>query len=164
MPIKKISVNFPFKIGTIEWTPNRVEKNTAWFLYVELSTRITGVVREEGPDKDFGSARRAMSSLYEILNATRTVLREAGPDIAHGPKSLGPIAIKIVNEGIRPILDRYHSKLEAHERKCPSGFDPQVHERSWDKYEDFWNTMVRLSNHMRKYLKALEEVARVKMD
>jgi len=163
MEIKKIAVNFPFSIGTIEWAPNKAEKQAAWFLYVELSTRITGVIRDGGPDQDYGSARRAMSSLYEILNITRKVIREAGPEIAHGPNSLGPIALKIVNTNIRPILDEFHSKLEAHERNLPKDEDSQKHERMWDKYIPFWDKIVELSTEMQQYLEALEEVAEVKM-
>jgi hypothetical protein len=94
----KFTVTIPFGIGKIEWTPSTQEKEAAWSLYVEYSTRITGVKRRGDPKKDFGSARLAMDSLYNLMNATWQVLREAGPAIAKKPNSLGPNTIRVHHE------------------------------------------------------------------
>lgn len=162
MPLSKVTVKLPFfDIASAEWTPNTKERDAAWALYVEFSTRITSVKRELGPDKDFGSARLAMDSLYALLNATREVLREAGPTIAKGRTSLGPITIHVLNRSIRRILDDFHTKLEAHDSDRDLSEDRVKHERKWPLYERFWERMIEMQNGLQEYTKALETIAGV---
>ena len=161
MPIK-FTVSIPFGIGKVEWTPSAKGKEAAWALYVEYSTRITRVRRREGPKKDFGSARLAMDSLYTLMNATRQVLREAGPTIAKTPNSLGPITIRVLNLSVRKILDEFHTSLEAHEGSKTSNVGRVAHERKWEHYERFWKKMIWLQNGLRSYLDVLEMIAGVK--
>ena len=157
----KLTVSIPFGIGKVEWTPSTKEKEAAWALYVEYSTRITHVRRHGDPKKDFGSARLAMDSLYTLLNATRQVLRDAGPSIAKTPNSLGPITIRVLNRSVRKILDEFHTSLEAHESTNKSNLERIKHERKWEHYESFWNRMIWLQNGLRSYLSVLEQIAGV---
>lgn len=158
----KFTVTIPFGIGKVEWTPSSKEKEAAWSLYVEYSTRITGVKRRGDPKKDFGSARLAMDSLYTLMNATREVLREAGPAIAKKPNSLGPITIRVLNLSVRKILDEFHTSLEAHEGRKPSTAGRVSYEQKWEYYERFWKKMIWLQKGLGSYLDILELIAGVK--
>ncbi|WP_207061338.1 hypothetical protein [Motiliproteus sp. SC1-56] len=163
MPFKYTG-SIPFGIGKVEWTPSTKEREAAWALYVEYSTRITRVRRSEGPEKDFGSARLAMDSLYVLLNATRQVLREAGPAIAGKPASLGAITIAVLNRSVRKLLDEFHLSLEAHEGNRSSDVSRIAHERKWAHYARFWEKMMWLQKGLQSYLKVLEVIAGVKLD
>jgi hypothetical protein len=79
-----------------------VEARAAWELYVEFSTRVSGYAGAAG------SAREALDSLYALFATTRDVLRKAGPDAGRGPKSVGALAIRVLNEGLRPFVVRWH--------------------------------------------------------
>jgi len=160
--VTEFTGSLPFGIGSVKWTPNTKERDAAWALYVEFSTRITSITRELGPERDFGSARLAMDSLNTLLNATREVLREAGPTIATKPDSLGPITIKVLNLSIRRILDDFHTKLEAHESNRDPGEDRVQHERKWELYEAFWENMIEMQNGLKEYTESLESIAGVK--
>lgn len=87
------------------------EARAAWALYVEYATRIAGAALEDGA----GSPREALDSLRTLFSSTREVLRAAGPEVAHHPDALGPLAIRILNDGLRPFLVRWHTALRARE-------------------------------------------------
>src|SRR5262245_16827502 len=107
MKTEKISVSLPFGLGGLEITPNRVEQRAAWSLYVELTTRIA--VQPFNPET--GRLREVLTSLYSLFGLTRQILRDAGPDVAHGPQSFGPLAIEILTKGIAPFTTKWHQKL-----------------------------------------------------
>jgi len=163
MPIEEVIIKLPyFDIVSVKWAPNTNEREAAWQLFVEFSTRITSIKRELGPEGDFGSARLAMNSLYNLMDTSRKILREAGPSIAKKTESLGPITIYVLNQSIRKILDDYHTKLEAFESLREPHIDRVKHEREWPLYENFWHQMVDMQEGIREFTKALEEIAGVK--
>lgn len=70
----KLTVGLPFNLGSLELENDEVQQRAAWALYVELSTRIA-VQPLEGEEDIL---REALTSLYNIFNITRQILREAG--------------------------------------------------------------------------------------
>jgi len=79
---------------------------------VELTTRIA--VQPLNPEE--GLLREALSSLYSIFGVTREILHKAGPSVAKGPNSFGPVAIEVLNKGLRPFLAKWHPLLFTHEK------------------------------------------------
>jgi hypothetical protein len=153
----KLAVNLPFGLGQLEFEPDEVQQRAAWELYVELATRIA--VQSLGPDE--GLMREALSSMYNIFGATREILRQAGPSVAQGPNSFGPIAIEVLNKGLRPFLAKWHPLLLAHEQKRPSDVNARDHERSWEKTPEFRLELSKLQGQMMIYAEALATIAGV---
>ena len=153
----KLSVGLPFGLGQLEFEPDEVQQRAAWELYVELTTRIA--VQPLGPDE--GLMREAMSSLYSIFGATREILREAGPSVAQGPNSFGPVAIEVLNKGLRPFLAKWHPLLLAHEQTRPPKVSARDHERLWDKALEFRKELAKIQEQMLIYAMALGEIAGV---
>jgi hypothetical protein len=151
----KLEVNLPFGIGKLTLEPDEVQQKAAWELYVELATRIS-VSRVVG---DKGSIRDALSSLYSIVNTTREILRKAGPSVATGPNSFGPIAIKVINQGIRPFLDTWHAELLHYEQSRPPESNPIDYEHHWEKYDNFWDELAGFQEEMMEYITALAFIA-----
>jgi hypothetical protein len=147
-----VSLNLPFGLGGVTIDVSEAEVRAAWALYVEYSTRIAGVALEEG----LGSPREALSSLYSLFATTRQVLREAGPDIAQDPEALGPVAIRALNEGVRPFLVRWHTTLLSHEgAKTALGADER---------ERFDSELRELREDLEIYVRALGEIAGIWRD
>src|SRR2546426_12585880 len=96
----KLKVGLPFNLGELEFEPNETQQRAAWSLYVELMTRIA--VQPLGADE--GLLRESLASLYKIFEVTRQILKEAGPEVAQGPHAFGPVAIAVLNKGLRPFL------------------------------------------------------------
>ena len=153
----KLAVGLPFNLGQLEFEPDEAQQRAAWELYVELSTRIA--VQPLGPEA--GLIREALSSLYSIFGATREILREAGPAVAAGPNSFGPIAIEVLNKGIRPFTAKWHPLLLTHEETRPKEVSARDHERTWEKAAECRQELAKLQEQMLIYAEALAKIAGV---
>lgn len=140
----KITINVP-PFGKITLHLNETEKRAAWSLYVEISTRVA--VRPFA-DK-YGLLRGALNSLYSLFSTTREILRNAGPDVAHGPDSLGPLAIRMLTDGIAPFSNKWHHRLEDYEILRPNEVSPLKHERSWSYFSEMKQDLENVQKRMR---------------
>ena len=123
---KQLTVKIPW-IGELTFIADEAQQRAAWALYVELNTRIA----VQPLNEDHGLLREALDSLYSIFVTTQRILIEAGPDVADGESSFGPIAIRVLNEGLRPFLSKWHPLLKAHESTRSTTVDILEHERAW---------------------------------
>jgi len=153
----KLSVGLPFDLGHLDFEPDETQQRAAWELYVELTTRIA--VQSLGADE--GLMREALSSLYDIFGATREILREAGPAVAQGPNSFGPVAIEVLNKGLRPFMTKWHPLLMVHEAKRPSDVSARDHERAWEHAAEFRKALAKVQEQMLIYAEALGQIAGV---
>lgn len=151
----KLTVGLPFNLGSLELQNDEAQQRAAWSLYVELSTRISVVPLEESE----GILREALTSLYNVFNITRQILREAGPEIAKGSNSLGAIAIDVLNKGLRPFLVKWHPLLKGHEEKKPSAITTVDHERAWEHAAKFRKELEQVRQQMIIYVDALAKIA-----
>lgn len=158
LKVTSFSLNLPFGIGGVEVTRTEAQQRAAWALYVEYETRITTQALLPGE----GSAREALSSLYRMFDITRAILKEEGPDVAEGPDSIGPLAIKILNLGIRPFLVKWHTRIGAFEalsRDSGAGQHTVAGESGWQDIEEFYADLKKFQGKMRKYVDALATLA-----
>ena len=165
--VKTLSLNLPFGIGGISMQRTEAQARAAWALYVELATRIS-----TQPLHGEGSVREALTSLHSLFNTTRAVLREHGPDAADGPWSVGPIAITMLNEGVRPFLTRWHSRFSRFEhqervrttRELGPYAEPLIDEYAWPDRSIFFTELERFRVDMNRFLNALELLAGISAD
>lgn len=156
--IKKVSVNIPFGIGSVEWEVDPVEQKAAWSLYIELVTRIA----IQPLESDQGLLREALSSLYTLFGTTRQILKEAGVVVGTSPRSVGGIAIVVLNKGLRPFLSKWHPALEKWEAERPSTTSRKQHEKNWSEEALLRNELESLQKELEKYAQALAKIAGVK--
>jgi hypothetical protein len=155
--LRSLSLNLPFGLGGATIEISEAEARAAWALYVELSTRVAIQRLEPGQ----GSVREALNSMYRMFDITREVLREAGPEIADGPNALGPLAIRILNQGLRPFLVQWHTAfLEFEAAHAPAG-EGRIDESRWQRRAEFDQAMERTRAELAKYAELLGEIAGV---
>lgn len=152
---RQVSVNLPFNIGGITFIVDETQQRAAWSLYVELETRVA-VQRLEDSD---GLLREALDSLYKLFDITRSILKDAGPDVADGENSFGPIAIRVLNDGLRPFTSKWHPKLAAYEATRPPKVDELSHERAWVHYTEMRTELKALQDDIREYSTTLAIIA-----
>ena len=155
LKLRTVSINLPFGLGGVQVDVSEAEARAAWNLYVELATRVAARPLEAGQ----GFAREALNSLYTLFGTTREVLRVAGPEIADGPEALGPLAIRILNDGLRPFMARWHTELrrfEAAEGGVPSD------ESNWPLRAEFDADLRRVQAELAVYVDMLAKLAGVK--
>ncbi len=155
---KSLKVGLPFGLGSIEFEANEAEQQAAWSLYVEMTTRIA----VQSLDTDEGLLREALNSLYALFGLTRKILSEAGPAVAHGTESFGPVAINILNEGLRPFTSKWHPLLADHEAKRPPDVPPLEHEHNWEHFSKMRQELVELQKQMQIYADVLAEISGAK--
>ncbi len=151
----KLTVGLPFNLGSLELQNDEAQQRAAWSLYVELSTRIAvqSLAEEEG------ILREALTSLYNVFNITRQILRDAGPDIAKGANSLGSIAIAVLNQGLRPFLNKWHPVLKTYEEQKPPNVTTVEHERAWPQAARMRQELEQVRQQMVIYVDALARIA-----
>ena len=163
--LKTLGISLPFGIGNLSIEVDEVQQEAAWALYVELATRVATVPLEPGA----GSAREALDSLHSLFETTRSVLRSAGAGAANGAHSVGPLAIDILNRGLRPLLVDWHTKLGAFERsqiqqqreRHGADADIVIDESGWEEREAFYAALETNRQAMLVYIGALATIAGV---
>jgi hypothetical protein len=151
----KLVVGLPFNLGKLEFEPDEVQQQAAWELYVELNTRIA----TQPLPLEQGGLRDALSSLHNIFEVTREILREAGPSVAQGPNSLGALAIEVLNKGLRPFLTKWHPKLQEYEQKNKGEIPTIEFEQNWEYATELREELSNLQEQMSIYTEALAAVA-----
>lgn len=166
--VQNVSLNLPFGIGGISIQRTEAQMRCAWALYVELATRISSEPLKPGE----GSCREALNSLYSLFDITRTTLKEAGPSAAEGPHSVGPIAIDVLNKGLRPFMVKWHSSLSdfedaqtlAHFERFGGNSKPIIDESAWDERDGFYEALEILRGELNRYVSSLGRLAGVADD
>ena len=156
----KLSVGLPFNLGSLEFVEDETQQKAAWELYVEMVTRIA----IQPLDQNTGILREALASLYSIFGVTRDILKKAGPGVAQGPHSFGPVAIEVLNKGLRPFTAKWHPLLSAHEGKRPAGVGARDHEQTWEHNEQFRQELSKLQAGLLMYAEALAVISGAKVN
>jgi hypothetical protein len=159
LQVKKVTISIPFfNVGSLELSVDSAAKKAAWLLYVELSTRIA----TQSLGANDGLLREALNSLYKIFETTRQILRDAGAEVGIEEKSVGGISMKVLNEGLRPFLAKWHPKLERWEAKRPEPSSHQAHEQQWTDFTLMRNELELLRQGLQEYADMLGKIAALK--
>lgn len=153
--LKKVSVALPFEMGKAEWEADETEVRAAWSLYVELVTRVA----VEALDGGSGFMREALTSLHQLFPQTREILRTAGPSIGAKMPSVGGLAIKVLNDGLRPFLTKWHPELSHWESQRAATTSPRDHERSFPDAAALREDLRVLQVELRRYAEALGRIS-----
>ncbi len=155
--LKQVSVSLPFGIGSATWEADPTERRAAWSLYIELVTRIA----VQPMEVDQGLLREALNSLYSLFGSTREILKAAGPNVGASRKSVGGIAIAVLNNGLRPFLSKWHPLLQEWEAQRPSDRSLKQHEAAWPETPQLRQELATLRHDLEQYANALAAIAGV---
>jgi hypothetical protein len=164
---RQISLNLPFGIGGVQFIADESQQRAAWALYVELMTRISVQPLDERDPAiladDDGILREALKSLYDIFQITREIIKAAGPEISDGEYSVGPIAIRVLNDGLRPFLAKWHPQLKDWENRRPADKGEVEHEREWKHYSAMMEELKMLQGNLAEYAELLAQISGAKL-
>lgn len=108
--VKSAKVNIPI-IGQLEVEITDVHRAVGWNLFVEASTRIA--TQRLGEQE--GLLGEALTSLYRLFDFVRGELKKMSPSPApykDGVYTVESYALRMLNDGLRPMLARWHPRLE----------------------------------------------------
>ncbi|MEM9608913.1 MAG: metallophosphoesterase [Actinomycetota bacterium] len=154
----QVSIGVPPVDISGTFRPSRAEQEAAWELLVELASRIaTAPLKPED-----GSIREALTSLYNIFNTTREILREHGPEVGYGHGngnlSLGLISMRVLNEILRPKLARWHPRLKKYEEHKPEPVGTFDWEERWPDADECRADLTEVRTEIRAYIDTLAQI------
>lgn len=122
---------------------------------MELVTRIA----VEPLAGEEGLLREALTSLYSLFGTTHEILKEASPDVGASRSSVGGIAIAVLNQGLRPVLTKWHPRLQFWESQRPVDVSPSEHEQKWSDALELRKELEVLRRNLHQYTLALADIA-----
>jgi hypothetical protein len=111
--VKSATVKIP-AIGELEVEIIDVHRAVGWNIFVEASTRLA--TQRLGTE---GSMREALTSLYGLFTSVRTELKRMSPSpppAKAGVYTVESYALRMLNDGLRPMLARWHPRLQQWEQ------------------------------------------------
>jgi hypothetical protein len=155
--LKSVKVTFGPFLET-EFEPTEREAEAAWVLFVELSTRIS----TQPFDDRNGHLRDVLTSLYSVLNETRTVLKGVGPSASNGQMYFPSIALLLITDHIAPFLTHWHEQLSDYEALRPENRPVLEHEKAWEYRSACLDELRKLQEVSIAYTALFSEIAGVR--
>ncbi|MDG4810372.1 hypothetical protein O7634_26765 [Micromonospora sp. WMMD1120] len=150
--LAEVTVAVP-QFSELRFVVTRDNKQTAWRLFVEAVTRVSGQPLGTGT----GLVREALTSLYQLFGITREVLSQAAPTIrTTGRPTVEHLGIAMLNNELRPFLSRWHPRLRAWEQAHPD--EP---ESSWPDDAQCRAELEAMQLRLLRYVEGLGELAQV---
>ncbi|NRQ32363.1 hypothetical protein HII36_11005 [Nonomuraea sp. NN258] len=113
--LTEVKVSLP-QVSQLTFMVNNESRNVAWKLFVEAMTRVS----TQPLDDEEGLTREALSSLYGLFATVRDTLKSSRPSVpAPGGQTVEHLAIKMLNQELRPFLSKWHPRLRAFEQARP---------------------------------------------
>lgn len=136
--LTSLKIKAPFL--DLEWQPRDEDKDAAWYLYVELITRVSTQRLLPGE----GEEQAALKSIYDLFALTRSTIKRRGRHCINFTR----IAVVILNQKVRPFTAKWHRRMAA---GVLADTDREV----------FRDELDRLQADLRNYTRLLADLAAV---
>lgn len=113
--LESVDVKVPL-VGTLKVKISDAHRIVAWKLFIELSTRVTSQPLAAGE----GIIRDALDSLHRLFDIVRAELKSMTPSpipVTQGTYTVESYAVRMLNDGLRPMLRRWHPRLMKWEKR-----------------------------------------------
>ena len=151
LTLSEMTLNLP-QFGEMKFAINLEYRRVAWKLFVETLTRVSS----QPLGTEDGSLREALTSLYSLFSATRELLKNMPPSKPASKVTVEMLAMKMLNQEIRPFLSKWHVRLKKFEAT-----NPGVEESEWSQNEECRKELESLRTRLMDYTKAFGELAGV---
>lgn len=149
--------------GSITINPNREDRQIAYKLWVELSTRKIGLPI----DFDHDVILEIFNSWYDFFRITRELIKTIPVSKirnSDSTKEIVKVSIAVLNEGLRPILTKWQARFRKwydNEMKVKKNnkYHPQDIQKKFPQYEEMKKEINSLNKKMMKYREMLYDLA-----
>lgn len=141
--------------GTLHLRPNMTDRQVAYAVWVELSTRKIGLPI----DFDHDVIAEIYDSWYTFFAVTRDLVKSIPVNkVRRGStQKIIKLSMQILNDGLRPHLTHWQARFrrwyenELEKKSDELVIDLQEIQRKFPKYEDLKTDMERVNRHLIKY-------------
>jgi len=144
--------------SSIKLTYNAKDREIAYKLWVELSTRKIGLPF----DKENDVIVEVYNSWYEFFKIARELLKEIPIDRLPYSNELIKLTENILNKGLRPHLTKWQARYRKWYENAATTKNtdyPQELQKSFPYYEQLIDDLVETNKHMIEYKELMRKVA-----
>ena len=152
LTLSEMTLTIP-EFAQMKFAMNFEYRRVAWKIFIETLTRVT----TQPLGLEDGSLRDALTSLYSLFGATRDLLKNMPPSKPTSKITVEMLAIKMLNEELRPFLSKWHIQLKKFESA-----NPTAPESEWPQNVDCRKELEILRKRLIKYTTAFGELADVR--
>jgi hypothetical protein len=144
----------------IKLKPNEVDRQVAYKIWVELSTRTIGLPISFEHDVLF----EIYNSWYNFFSVTRDMIKDVPVSKLHraDTRKIINLSIDVLNEGIRPHLTEWHARFARWYEHVAATEDfaisPQEIQRKFPYYNDLKADMEKVNERLMRYRAMMKEV------
>ena len=148
--------------GKIRLKPNSTDRQVAYAIWVELSTRKIGLPI----DFDHDVISEIYDSWYTFFSITRDLIKSIPVNkLSHdSTQKIIKLSIEVLNTGIRPHLTKWQARFRRwYEREINKSnneivIDPQDIQRDFPKYSELTEDMMRVNARLIKYRETMHRL------
>lgn len=145
----------------ISFRPNDTDRQIAYSIWVELSTRKIGL--PINPEDDVIS--EIYDSWYAFFAVTRELIKEIPVSKVRSSSTskIIDLSVEVLNEGLRPHLTKWQARFRHwYERQINSKADaePQELQKQFPAYDELVEDMLAVNKRLISYRKKMNELVR----
>jgi hypothetical protein len=155
-----LSIGIPFGLGSATFDLTPTDRIVAWKLHVQMVTRKAALPFDEEHDV----VADVLSSLFDLFQITRDLLLELPPSDRAKEESVANLIIRVLNDGIRPSLTKWHSDYRRWWDAALANVEyasrsPSDIQKDYPKYADLLRDLQRMNVELSKFSDELALVA-----
>jgi len=147
--------------GKISFKPNNEDRQIAYSIWVELSTRKIGI----SIDLDHDVIVEVYDSWYNFFSVTRELIKNipVSKIKSNGTEKIILLSIEVLNEGLRPHLTKWQARFRhwyENEIKKQDGndIDPQIIQAKYPKFRELKEDLLAVNKVLINYRKKMHEL------
>lgn len=144
----------------ISLKPNVKDKEIAYKIWVELSTRKIGLPIDLEHD--------VVSEVYDSWHSFFSITRELIKDIpvsklkSNSTRKIVNLSVDVLNKGLRPHLTKWQARFrhwyDTEIDKANGDFDPQSIQEKYPRFDELKEDLIKVNSHLIKYREKMEEL------
>ena len=152
------AAEFGFGSSKLQFKPNAMDRQIAYALWVELSTRKIGLEI----DLEHDVITEVYNSWYEFFGVTRELIKQVP---AHklrqkSTRAIVKTSVHVLNDGLRPHLTRWQSRFRRwFEAQELTEKEPQTVQTEFPAFDDLSDDLLAINTKLISYRKIMYELA-----
>jgi hypothetical protein len=148
--------------GRIKLKPNMTDRQVAYSIWVELSTRKIGLPI----DFDHDVVAEVYDSWHAFFSVTRELIKFIPVTKVRGASTqkIVNLSIEVLNEGLRPHLTKWQARFrrwyeaELNRTSASSVIDPQEVQKKFPRWPELIEDMERVNKNLMKYREKMRQL------
>ena len=141
--------------------PNDTDRQIAYSIWVELSTRKIGLPID--PDDDV--IAEIYDSWYSFFGVTREMIKDIPVSKVRSDSTskIVDLSVEVLNEGLRPHLTKWQARFRhwyEHQTEDVADIDPQAMQKKFPLYDELMEDLLAVNGKLTAYRNKMNELVR----